>query len=249
MFADHGRHALQLLGRGQLRGHRAADGVGGGDAVVHRGRHTRHPDRAVFPFGRPAARAGLVQRRVEFGAVGDGVVGEGLQLGGQQGVHLGLGEVGQQHLAQRRDVNGEAAADARHHAHGVAGLAAGQIDDVGVVAAGVVDGVADLGANVLKGVCGVGQRGVAVEVGGARQQGVGAHAERRARLVGLDPPEFPQGAHQGVQAGTRVAHPLLQLRQAEPGGGVGQRLQNPDGAFGGLHRWIFGAWHACSQGY
>ena len=60
--------------------------------------------------------------------------GVGHQVGWEQPVNLVPGELGEQGLAEGGQVGGQPPADAGDEAYRVAGFAAGQVQDVGVVA-------------------------------------------------------------------------------------------------------------------
>ncbi len=104
-------------------------------------------------------------------------------------------------------------------------LAGGQVDDVGAVQPGEVDGLGGVVGEPVQGGAGGGHDLVAVDVGGADQQGAYADAVAGAGGVRLDPAQVHQGAQQHVEAGLGVADGLLDGGQGVHAGLTGEELQ------------------------
>ena len=118
--------------------------------VGDRGAEAAQADLHLFVVQRPAVCADLVQGFPQRGRVGDGVGREARQAVADEGVQFGVGDVRQQHLAQRRRMGRCPLADECVHADQSRAVHGLHADRLAVVEDADMDGFAGFARQVLE---------------------------------------------------------------------------------------------------
>ena len=200
--------------------HRYGDRERGDDparAVPDRRGHTAHVRIGLLVLDGDTPGPDLGEGGAQGGGVGDAVRGHGGEFApGQAGVEFGLGQRGEQHLADGGAVRGQPAAGGRDHADGVGGVDLGDVDDVGVLqdrdVDGLVAGLGDLAGHLLPLGGEVELLGVAAaELVGAHTEAVAAGLLGHGREVGTR----GQGGEQLVDGGAGQPEPARDVGRGE----------------------------------